>query len=378
MARTQREPNRWVGAAMDSVQGVTSLTGSDASADYGAIVLHSFGGPDGPDDVMPFLENVTRGRNVPADRLATVVEQYALFGGTSPINDLNLQLIDALTTELAGRGITVPIHYGNRNWRPFLRDTIARLADEGVARVLSLATSAYSGFSSCRQYLLDIEDAVASAPAPIEVDKIRPFWNHPGFIDANVAHVSASLQQLADAGVAAIDVPIVFTAHSIPTAVAATSDYELQLRDAAALVLAQLREGDLTEQTSVDLAFQSRSGPPQVPWLEPDIADRLADLAGSGATAAVVAPIGFISDHMEIVYDLDTLAAARANELGITMVRASTAGTHPSFVAALASLIEERIHGIEPLALGELGARMPCERGCCPAPIRPGVASRPT
>ncbi len=356
---------------------MSSPAGTGARADYGAIVLQSFGGPNGPDDVMGFLQNVTRGRNVPSDRLATVAEQYALFGGKSPINELNLQLIDALGVELADRGIDIPIHYGNRNWQPYLRNTIGQLAADGISPVLAVATSAYSGFSSCRQYLLDIEDAVAAASASIEVHKVRPFWNHPGFIEANVAHIGASLQHLGEAGVDTADVPIVFTAHSIPTAMAATSDYELQLGDAATLVLDRLRELALTAQGSVDLAFQSRSGPPQVPWLEPDISDRLAELRSSGAETVLVSPIGFISDHMEVVYDLDTLAANRASELGITMVRSSTPGTHPSFVAALASLVEERVRGTEPLALGELGVRKPCGRECCPAPERQRTSSRP-
>ena len=355
------------GPDRDSVHAVTTPAESGDSGRYQAIVLHSFGGPNGPDDVMGFLENVTRGRNIPQARLATVAEQYALFDGRSPINELNLRLIDALSAELATRNINIPIHYGNRNWEPYLSDTISGLASAGVSRVLALATSAYSGFSTCRQYLMDIEQAVASAPAPIRVDKIRPFWNHPGFIEANIAHTGASLQRAEESEGGSPPVPIVFTAHSVPTSMASSSDYELQLRDAAELVLAGLRDRELTTQRTVDLAYQSRSGPPHMPWLEPDIGDRLSELAAEGVSTVVVSPIGFISDHMEVVYDLDRLAAKQADELGITMIRASTAGTHESFVAGLAALIEERLNGTEPLALGQLGVRRACDLDCCPS-----------
>ncbi len=340
---------------------------------YDALLLLSFGGPEGPDDVMEFLENVTRGRDVPRERLEVVAEQYLLFGGKSPINDLNRALIDALDAELHRRSVDLPIRFGNRNWAPYIDNTVQELAVGGARRVLALVTSAYSGYSSCRQYLEDIDRAIDRArPASdgIVIDKIRPFWNHPGFIAANVAHIQDAL--------ATLDPPdrraarLVFTAHSIPLSMAASSDYALQLGDAAQLVTAALVEAGDRADDDFDLVFQSRSGPPQVPWLEPDIGDHLAELAAGGSSAVVVAPIGFIADHMEVVYDLDTQANTIATELGLTFRRAATAGTHPDFVSGLADLVEERLDPSRPvLALGELGPRpMPCAGNCCPAPVR--------
>ncbi len=311
---------------------------------HDAILLLSFGGPEGPDDVMPFLENVTRGRNVPPERLAVVAEQYESFGGVSPINEQNRALIDALRGELDRRGIDLPIHWGNRNWKPYVEDTMAELAGAGHRRVLALATSAFSSYSGCRQYLEDIARARAhvgeGAPA---VDKIRPYWNHPGFI-------AAVTDRVHDANAdAPPDARLVFTAHSIPLSMASTSDYELQLRSVAARVA-----GD----RPWDLVFQSRSGPPQVPWLEPDIVDHLHTLADDGTTAVIVVPLGFVSDHMEVKFDLDTQAVEAAESLGMTMVRASTVGTHPLFIAGLADLIEQYLDGDVPA----------CAADCCPAP----------
>ena len=333
---------------------------------HDAVLLLSFGGPEGPDDVMPFLENVTRGRGVPQERLAEVARQYATFGGVSPINAQNRALIDALRGELDRRGHELPVYWGNRNWSPYVEDTMADMAAAGHRRVVAIATSAYSSHSSCRQYLDDIERARrhVGEGAPV-VDKVRPYWNHPGFVGATVHRVRTAIDSL-DADHMA-RARLVFSAHSIPVSMAATSDYERQLHDVVALVTERL-ETDLP----ADLVFQSRSGPPQVPWLEPDIVDHLGELRSRGADTVVVAPIGFVSDHMEVRYDLDTRAAAAADDLGITMVRAGTVGTHPMFVRGLVDLIEEHVSGDEPQALGPLGPRRwPCEPGCCPAPQRP-------
>ncbi len=320
---------------------------------YDALLLLSFGGPEGPEDVLPFLENVTRGRNVPRERLEEVAEQYDRFGGVSPINEQNRALIAALRDELAGRGIDLPVHWGNRNWAPFVEDTMAELADGGHHRVLAIATSAYASYSACRQYLEDIERARSHVgdAAPV-VDKIRPDWDHPGFRAAVHDRVADAVERAPDGA------RLVFTAHSIPLSMASTSDYELQLRAvAAATAEAVAPEADW------DLVFQSRSGPPQVPWLEPDIVDHLHALHDGGTAAVVVAPIGFVSDHMEVKFDLDTQAAEAADGLGITMVRAGTVGTHPAFVAGLVDLVEQ-------YAAGDGAA---CAPGCCPPPSRPAT-----
>lgn len=343
-----------------------------SEAAHDAILLLSFGGPEGPDDVIPFLQNVTRGRDVPRERLDEVAGQYDQFGGVSPINEQNRALLAALRAELDRRGHSQPLYWGNRNWTPYVEDTMAEITAAGHRRVLALTTSAYSSYSACRQYHEDIERArrAVGDDAPV-VDKIRPYWNHPGFIDAMFDRVSTALDDHADI-IEPTTTRIVFTAHSLPVSMAETSDYVEQLRDAAALVIDRL---GTTVQW--DLAFQSRSGPPQVPWLEPDIADHLTALAGGGVDTAVVVPIGFVSDHMEVVYDLDTQAAAVAENLGLTMVRVPTVGTHPRFVAGLVDILEEHLLGTPAQALGPLGPRVnPCLADCCPAPRRPGV--RPT
>lgn len=324
---------------------------------YDAVLLLSFGGPEGPDDVIPFLENVTRGRGVPRERLEEVARQYERFGGVSPINDQNRALIAALQAEFDRRGIDLPIHWGNRNWAPYVEDTMTTLADEGHRRVLALATSAYSSYSACRQYLEDIERARAAVGdrAPV-VDKIRPYWDQPGFVDAVTDRVRSAVDGAPD------DAPLAFTAHSIPLSMASTSDYESQLRAVASAAADRVAPG-----RPWDLVFQSRSGPPQVPWLEPDIVDHLHALHDDGVTGVVVAPIGFVSDHMEVQFDLDTQAAEAAAELGVTMVRAGTVGTHPTFVAGLVDLVEHHLAGDVPV----------CRPGCCPRPERPVRPARP-
>lgn len=321
---------------------------------YDALCLLSFGGPDGPDDVMPFLRNVTAGRNVPDARLAVVAEQYELFGGRSPINGQNLALIDALRSEFERCHIDLPIYFGNRNWEPYLADTLTTMAADGVERALVLATSAFSSYSGCRQYREDIERASAEVgPSAPALHKLRLYYNHPGFIDA----VTARIGEVHRPGAR-----LVFTAHSIPTSMALWCDYESQLNEMAALVAERV-------DAAWDLAYQSRSGPPQVPWLEPDINDHLRSLATEGVTAVTLMPLGFISDHMEVQYDLDHQAADTATETGIDLRRAQTVGTHPAFVTGLRQLVEEQIVDGPVLWVGEAGPWPdPCPDGHCLAP----------
>ncbi|MDH3719593.1 MAG: ferrochelatase, partial [Planctomycetota bacterium] len=283
---------------------------------YDALLVVSYGGPEGPDDVIPFLENVLRGKNVPRQRMLEVAEHYQHFGGVSPINAQNRELIAALQALLDQHGPQLPIYWGNRNWHPLLNDTIQQMADDGVNRSLAFVTSAYSSYSGCRQYREDIQRArqQVGSTAP-EVDKLRVFFNHPGFIDAIVDRVQDARNQLDDARRSRA--PIVFTAHSIPTAMAQTSNYEAQLREACRLA------GQALGDPPWQLAYQSRSGPPSQPWLEPDICEVLEGLANDGDVADVIVhPIGFISDHMEVLFDLDTEAKAICDQRGLHMIRA--------------------------------------------------------
>ena len=292
-----------------------------------AILIVSFGGPEGPDDVMPFLRNVTRGRGISDERLAAVAEHYHLFGGVSPINLCNRDLIAALVSELAARGAELPVYWGNRNWSPLLADTMAEMRDDGVSRAVAFATSAFGSYSGCRQYAEDIEQARAlvGPDAPV-VHKLPPFWDQDGFL-------SAMADNLEFARRAEPAAPVVFTAHSIPDSMAATAPYVAQLNEACRLV------ADRTGAAQWSLAYQSRSGPPRVPWLEPDIGDELDRLAESGADAVIVVPIGFVADHMEVIYDLDTEARQKADMLGLRYNRVPTAGTHPAFVEMIADLV---------------------------------------
>lgn len=336
---------------------------------YDAILVTSFGGPEKPADVMPFLENVLRGKNVPRERLLEVAEHYYQFGGKSPINDQNRQLISALEAELAEYGPRLPVYWGNRNWHPLLADTLLQMKADGVQRALAFVTSAYSSYSSCRQYREDIaraQEAVGEG-API-VDKIRVFHNHPGFIEASASRIQHALGQIPpERRVAA---RLIYTAHSIPLGMAASCDYETQLKETAGLVAEQVGRKDW------QLAYQSRSGPPSQPWLEPGILDSLRGIKQNGETRdVVIAPIGFVSDHMEIIFDLDTEARQLCEELGLNMVRAATVGTHPRFIRMIRELVDERLDEREPrLALGNLGARPDiCVVDCCPAGKRPGT-----
>ncbi len=301
---------------------------------FDAVLVVSFGGPEGMDDVIPFLENVTRGRNVPRERLDEVAHHYELFDGVSPINGQNRALIAALRSELDEHGIGLPIYFGNRNWDPLLADTLREMAADGIERALAFLTSAYSSYSGCRQYREDIFNAQqAVGPAAPEVLRTRAFFNHPGWIDANADHVRSALASFGDGS----GVHLAFTAHSIPTAMARVCRYEDQLRESARLV------ADAVGVSDTAVVYQSRSGPPHVPWLEPDILDHLEATAQRGVKKVVISPIGFVSDHLEVLYDLDVEARDRARELDLELVRASSASTHPSFVAMIRSLIEERL-----------------------------------
>jgi ferrochelatase len=340
---------------------------------FDAFLLLSFGGPEGPEDVLPFLRNVTRGRGIPDARLAEVAGHYQHFGGVSPINAQNRSLIDALRTEFAAAALDLPIYWGNRNWKPYVSDAVRQLRDDGVRRALVLATSATASYSSCRQYRENLAQAhrVAGEGAP-ELVKLRHFFDHPGFVAANADGVRAALTALpaGDRDAARL----VFTAHSIPAAMNDTSGpqrnglYALQQKETARLVAESVRGAG----AAFDQVWQSRSGPPQVPWLEPDINDHLRALAADEVRAVVLAPTGFVSDHLEVLWDLDTEARATAAELELRFERAATAGTHPAFVAAVRELVEEQVRGSAPRALGELGlCGIDSPDGCCPAPRRP-------
>jgi ferrochelatase len=336
---------------------------------YDAILLLSFGGPEGPDDVIAFLENVTSGRNVPRERLEIVADQYRLFGGVSPINAQNRDLISALEPALAKAGIDLPIWFGNRNWHPFLQDTVQAMRAAGHRRVLAIVTSAFGSQSGCRQYRDDIARATEGLD-DIRIDKAPLYWNHAGFLDAVVDRTVDAMGELGDR---AANSRLVFTAHSIPTAWTATAPYVSQLEAAAAHVAAKVDErlGRIAPGKEWDLVFQSRSGPAQVPWLEPDVNDHLRRLQAADVQSVCLVPLGFVSDHMEVAFDLDTQAAETAEELGMTLVRAHTAGTHPAFVDALVGLVTNAVDGGGVLiAIGEPWPAA-CPSGCCDVPSRP-------
>lgn len=312
---------------------------------YDALLLVSFGGPEGPDDVMPFLENVTRGRGVPRERLEIVAGHYQHFGGVSPINGQCRQLLAAVRDDFTAHGVDLPLYWGNRNWDPYLTDTVRRMARDGVRRAVAFVTSAYGSYSGSAQYVEDIARARAEVGdgAPV-VDKLRPYFNHPGFVDAMTDHTRDAL---ADTRPGA---RLVFTAHSIPEAMDGADAYVAQLAEASRLVAG--RAG----AESWDLVYQSRSGRPGQPWLEPDICDHLQTLYAKGVDNVVIVPIGFVSDHMEVKFDLDIEARDTAADLGMTLVRAPAAGTHPAFVAMVRELVAE-ISGTGPArVVGELPA----------------------
>ena len=344
-------------------------------SDHDAILFVSFGGPEAPDEVMPFLERVVAGRNVPRERLEEVAEHYHHHGGRSPINDQNRALIAALEPALAAAGLDLPIHFGNRNSAPYLADALRDADAAGHQRLLAFVTSAYSSWSGCRQYRENIAAAIDEAGVDVEVDKIRVFFNHPGFIDAQVERVRAARADLpADHADAA---RIVFVTHAVPNSMARHSDYVAQHLETARLVAE--RAG---ATAGWDLVFCSRSGPPQVPWTGPDVNDHLRDLHEQGVPADVLVPIGFLSDHMEVIHDLDVEARETADTLGLALVRAGTVGTHPRFVDAVVDLVRERVEGTEPQAVGTFGPwHDACPVDCCLTPGQDApatVASAPS
>jgi len=304
---------------------------------YDALLIVSFGGPEKREDVIPFLENVLRGRNVPHERMLEVAEHYYHFDGRSPINDQNRALIDALRPV-----VNMPIYWGNRNWHPMLADTMRQMSDDGIQRAVAFVTSAFGSYSGCRQYIEDIERARAVVERTLRIDKIRPFSEHPKFIAAMTDRVRTALKDLPQGH-------LVFTAHSVPISMAESSPYVRELSRACAAVAQGVG------RDTWKLVYQSRSGPPTQPWLEPDIGAYLRELRSD----VVVVPIGFLSDHMEVLYDLDTEARAVCDELGVKMVRAGTAGTHPAMIEMIAEMVEQD--------------HAPCAEGCCAAPRRPPV-----
>jgi protoporphyrin/coproporphyrin ferrochelatase len=366
---------------VDPVPVRAGPTGQDWTVGFDALLVLSFGGPEGPDDVRPFLENVTRGRGVPARRLDEVAQHYLHFGGVSPINRLNRELIARVEDELSARGMALPVYFGNRNWHPLVEDTVAAMAADGVDRALVFATSAYGGYSACQQYHEDIARARASVghTAPHLV-KLPHFFDHPLFVKINADAVVAALGSVGEPA------RVVFTAHSVPVAADEVAGppggggrlYSRQVHRAAELVAAA------AGVTGYDVVWQSRSGPPSVPWLEPDVVDHLNTLADAGERAVVVSPLGFIADHLEVVWDLDTEARRRAQELGLTFARAATAGSDRRFAGLVVDLVQDAMTGAPsavplvdgapaggavsgaPPIRGTVGGA-PCVPGCCVA-----------
>jgi protoporphyrin/coproporphyrin ferrochelatase len=304
---------------------------------YDALIVVSFGGPEKHEDVIPFLENVLRGRNVPRERMLEVAEHYYHFDGRSPINDQNRELVAALRAALR-----IPVYWGNRNWHPFLADTLRQMRDDGVRHAIAFVTSAFGSYSGCRQYIEDIQRATAEVEDAPKIDKIPPFAGHAAFLEAMTDRVRAAMAQLPRGR-------LIFTAHSVPVAMAQSSPYVAQLEAACASVANAVGRSEWT------LVYQSRSGPPGQPWLEPDICDFLR----ANPADSIVAPIGFLSDHMEVLYDLDTEARRLCDRLGVRMVRAGTVETHPAMIRMIAEHTQS-----EPAT---------CPADCCAAPRRPAA-----
>lgn len=346
--------------------------------DYDAVLVLGFGGPEGQDDVIPFLRNVTRGRGIPDERLEEVAHHYRHFDGVSPINAQNQALRAALEAELGARGIGLPVVLGNRNWMPYVSDALRALADAGHRRILAIATSAYSSYSSCRQYREDLADALEATGLgeTLEIDKVRPFFDHPGFVAPIEASIAEALDTLRARGIdTATEVEILFSTHSIPDADADRSGPPERALGAGGAYVAQHRAvaeaimERLGGASPWQLVFQSRSGPPQVPWLEPDVNDAIAELPAKGRKAVLIVPLGFVSDHMEVLWDLDEEATETAEELGLVAIRTATPGIDPRYIAGLADLVAERLEGRPVEDRARVTALGPwydvCRSGCC-------------
>jgi ferrochelatase len=345
---------------------------------YDAILLASFGGPEGQDDVIPFLRNVTRGRGIPEERLEEVAHHYRAFGGVSPINDQNRELKAALEAELARRGIDLPVLWGNRNWHPYLSEALTEAKERGLTTLIAIGTSAYSSYSSCRQYREDYAQALAETglEGVIQIDKVRQFFDHPGFVTPFIEGVQQALAEVAARGIAPDKTHVLFSTHSIPVPDAQRSGprdrdfgeggaYAAQHLAVAEVVMA----AQVASTIGWDLVYQSRSGPPTSPWLAPDVNDAMRDLAAKGIEAVVIVPLGFVSDHMEVKWDLDTEAMQTAAELGILALRVPTPGTHAAYVSGLVDLVLERRDGVavaDRPAVTEFGPWYDvCRPGCC-------------
>ena len=345
--------------------------------DYDALLIVSFGGPEGPDDVIPFLENVLRGKPVPRERMLEVAEHYNHFGGVSPINEQTRELIDAIRRDFEANGVDLPVYWGNRNWHPYLADTYKQMTEDGVKRALAFVVSGYSCYSGCRQYREDMYRAQAANGIETPwTDKIRTFFNHPDFIAAQADCLAEAVNEFDGAGQA--NFRVAFTAHSIPTSMSSTSAYVQQLRETARLV----SEACGVSSDRWELVYQSRSGRPQDPWLEPDICDHISELGKQGVENLVIMPIGFLSDHMEVMFDLDEEAKVASDEAGISMVRGKTVGVHPRFITMIRKLVLERMGRADVETVGNIPAKDAiCPLNCCPpppAPRRRAGAGRPS
>jgi len=356
---------------------------------YDAIVLAGFGGPEGQDDVIPFLRNVTRGRGIPDERLEEVAHHYRHFGGVSPINQQNRELKAALEAELASPGIGLPVIWGNRNWSPYLAEALQEAHDRGFRTLIGLATSAYSSFSSCRQYREDFAIALEQTGlgAELRIDKVRQFFDHPGFVTPFVEGVRGALAELVERGFADDEIRVLFATHSIPSDDALRSgDRTVDYGPGGAYAAQHLAVGEVVmrevgSHVAWELVYQSRSGPPTQPWLEPDVNDVIEGLPAQGVRAVVIVPLGFVSDHMEVLWDLDTEATETAEEHGLVAIRTPTPGTHPAYVAGLVDLVLERVNGTptaERPALPPYGPWFDvCRPGCCEnvrAGFKPAIA----
>ncbi|WP_425355667.1 ferrochelatase [Microbacterium schleiferi] len=345
---------------------------------YDALLLLGFGGPEGQDDVIPFLRNVTAGRGIPDERLEEVAHHYRHFGGVSPINQQNRDLVAALDAELRARGIDLPVYWGNRNWMPYVADAVQQLHADDHRRVLALATSAYSSYSSCRQYREDLADALEATGVgeQLQIDKVAQFFDHPGFVTPFVDGIRSGLEKLREHGIEKPDeIEVLFSTHSIPVADAERSgprDRDFGPGGAYAAqhtAVAEQIMRTLGSESPWQLVYQSRSGPPSVPWLEPDVNDAIAALPAQGRRGVLIVPLGFVSDHMEVMWDLDTEAIETATELGLVAVRTATPGTSPTYVAGLVDLIEERLQGTPASQRERVTSLGPwfdvCRPGCC-------------